>query len=119
MANRSDAELWANEKLINQNYSETFQLPSDIKPGTYILRTDLLALHGNVFTDGSVEPYGGRGPQFYTHCFNIDVIGNGTATPKGVKFPGGYKQGDLGVSFQLYDQKKFPWAEYVSNPQEI
>jgi hypothetical protein len=68
-ANRCGTELWANEKLINQNYSETFQLPSDIKSGTYILRTDLLALHGNVFTDGSVEPYGGRGPQFYTHCF--------------------------------------------------
>jgi hypothetical protein len=73
----------------------------------------LLALHGNVFTDGSIEPYGGRGPQFYTHCFNIDVTGNGNAVPKGVRFPGGYKQADPGVSFQLYDQKKFPWTGYV------
>jgi hypothetical protein len=31
-----------------------------------------------------------------------------------VKFPGGYKQADHGVSFQLYNQEKFPWPEYAS-----
>jgi hypothetical protein len=41
------------------------------------------------------------GPQFYTHCYNIQILGNGTATPEGVTFPGGYKTNDSGVVFRL------------------
>jgi hypothetical protein len=30
------------------------------------------------------------GPQFYTYCFNVEVINGGTIEPEGVKFPGAY-----------------------------
>lgn len=70
--------LWANEKLIKEDRKNTVQIPSDIKPGTYVLRTELLALHYSST----------QGPQFYPHCFNILVEGSGTASPPGVKFPG-------------------------------
>jgi cellulase len=86
-------KLWANEFIIADGYRNTFQLPSDIKSGTYILRTDLLSLHGNGLIDG---------PQFYTHCFNLEILGNGTISPPGVKFPGGYKKDEPGVIQKLY-----------------
>jgi cellulase len=84
---------WANEDIIEDGYKNTIQIPSDIKPGNYILRTDLLSLHGNGRIDG---------PQFYTHCFNVEVLGDGTVTPPGVKFPGGYKANEPGVTARLY-----------------
>jgi len=71
-------KLWANEQLIKNDRKNTVQIPSDIKPGMYVLRTELLALHYS----------NTQGPQFYPHCFNIQILGSGTATPPGVKFPG-------------------------------
>jgi len=93
-----EKKLWANEKLIKQNYTDFFKIPSDIKPGLYVLRTELLALHGNT---RSSEPTLYSGPQFYTHCFNVEISGNGNATPEGVTFPGAYKRNDPGVKFSL------------------
>jgi hypothetical protein len=95
---------WANEIIIEAGYKNTFQLPSDIKPGMYILRTDLLSLHGNGMIDG---------PQFYTHCFNLDISGTGNAAPSGVKFPGGYKENEPGVVFRLSGNPD-AYANYVS-----
>jgi len=95
---------WANEVLVANNYKDQLQLPSDIKPGTYVLRTELLALH-----------YAStQGPQFYPHCINIDIEGSGTATPKGVKFPGAYKKGEPSLVFKLFSgQKQTDWTKYV------
>jgi len=111
-----EKKMWANEKLIAEGTRNTFTLPSDIKPGSYILRTELLALHGNAWgKPGDVEPYGGRGPQFYTHCYNVDISGTGNVVPKGVKFPSpqGYKQSDYGVSFRISNQADYPWPSYT------
>jgi lytic cellulose monooxygenase (C1-hydroxylating) len=66
-----------------------FQLPSDIKAGTYVLRHELLALHAN-YPLMKYGPLGG--PQFFIHCFNIEVTGSGTETPSGVTFSGAYKK---------------------------
>ena len=102
-------EKWANEDLIAQKTADTFQIPSDIKSGTYVLRTELLALHGNSF---SSQPVGGGGPQFYTHCFNVEITNGGDVTPANtVKFPGGYKREDPGVAFNL--RNTAAWDGYV------
>jgi hypothetical protein len=103
-------DAWANEDLIKAGTADTFQLPSDIKPGLYILRTELLALHGNRM---SATPTAYSGPQFYTHCFNVDITGNGNAVPEGVTFPGSYKRDDPGVKFNLY-RSQADWDNYVS-----
>jgi lytic cellulose monooxygenase (C1-hydroxylating) len=103
-------DAWANEDLIRQDTADTFQLPSDIKPGLYILRTELLALHGNRM---SSTPTVYSGPQFYTHCFNVEISGTGNAVPEGVNFPGGYKRDDPGVKFNLYTSEA-AWDNYVS-----
>jgi lytic cellulose monooxygenase (C1-hydroxylating) len=91
---------------------DRFQLPSDIKPGVYVLRTELLALHGNS-VQGAANPVNGRGPQWYTHCFTVNVTGTGNVEPRGVKFPGAYKRLDPGVKFILFADKE-TWKDYVS-----
>ena len=97
--------------MIKQGNKDHFKIPSDIKPGTYILRSELLSLHGN----GQYMNPGLKGlPQFYTHCFNIQITGSGTSTPRGVKFPGGYAKNDPGVTFILGKTARYP--SYVSAP---
>jgi hypothetical protein len=105
-------EKWVNEEILDNGRRDTFPLPSDIKPGMYIFRTDLLALHGNGYGGGLPKKGTGAGPQFYTHCFNLKVLGDGIATPDGVKFPGGYKREDPGIKFSLRNRAAF--KDYVS-----
>jgi len=93
-------KLWANEELIKQERKDTFQIPSDIKPGMYVLRTELIALHYASKT----------GPQFYPHCFNIEVKGDGTQSPPGVSIPGVYKAKDPSLFGNLW-AKSGPAAE--------
>lgn len=92
----AEKKLWANEELIESGRQYAFQLPSDIKPGLYVLRTELLALHYALTPN--------KGPEFYTHCFNIQIQGSGSATPMGVQFPGGYSQNDPSIVYKLYTQ---------------
>jgi Auxiliary Activity family 9 (formerly GH61) len=83
----------------------TFQLPSDLKPGVYVLRSELIALH-----------YAStQGPQVYPHCFNIFINGTGFATPNGVKFPGGYSPKEPALTTNMYDKagKPLNWEKYV------
>jgi cellulase len=95
-SNLISTDKWANEQAAAQGSRHSFQIPSDIKSGTYVVRTELLALHGNSL-GGSVT-----GPEFYVGCFNVDVIGSGTASPEGATFPGAYKDGDIGLTFKPY-----------------
>jgi cellulase len=91
---------WASDKLIAQNYTWTSRIPSDIKAGTYILRHELVALH-----DGA-QQYNGRfqsGAQFYPVCYNVEVVGTGTATPPGQTFPGMYSVNDPGIKVKIAD----------------
>jgi cellulase len=79
--------------------THSFKIPSDIQPGTYVVRTELLALHTN---SPSFAMTALGGPEFYLGCFNVEVIGNGSATPDGATFPGAYKPGDKGLTFSPY-----------------
>ena len=42
-------------------------------------------------------------------CFNFNVTGGGTATPKGAKFPGAYAATDAGFHYDIYDEKQPPY----------
>jgi hypothetical protein len=66
-----------------------------------------MALHFAVSTTPGFE-WSPIGPQFYMACFNFKVTGDGTATPKGVTFPGGYNlQKDPGLTFNLSSDAAF------------
>jgi lytic cellulose monooxygenase (C1-hydroxylating) len=66
---------------VRYNHTDTVQIPSDIQSGTYIFRTELLALHGTL---AALQYTPAGGPQFYPHCFNVEITGSGTANPPGV-----------------------------------
>ncbi|KAK0701889.1 glycosyl hydrolase family 61-domain-containing protein [Lasiosphaeria miniovina] len=100
--------VWANVRLMDQsNGTWTATIPADIQPGTYVIRHELMALHFAVSTPPGFE-WSPVGPQFYMACFNLNVTSSGTATPKGVTFPGGYSLAkDPGLKFNLSSDKAF------------
>ncbi|KAF8606701.1 hypothetical protein BDV93DRAFT_553183 [Ceratobasidium sp. AG-I] len=86
-------DYWGTD-VMNANCGKvTFTIPSDIAPGQYLIRAEVIALH----VAGSVG-----GAQFYISCYQINVTGTGKATPPTVKFPGAYSATDPGILFDLY-----------------
>jgi hypothetical protein len=92
-------DKWANQWAADNGNMYKVRIPSDIKSGTYVLRTELVALHGNMnnLKNGALA-----GPQFYPYCFNVEVIGGGSVAPEGVNFPGAYQLSDFGIAFSPY-----------------
>ncbi|KAI5778707.1 glycosyl hydrolase family 61-domain-containing protein [Geopyxis carbonaria] len=87
----ADLTTWATDDLIANGLTHTATIPADIKPGNYLLRHEILALH---------TP---NGPQFYPVCINLEISGSGSAVPEDtVKFPGAYAKEDPGVSLNIY-----------------
>jgi len=96
----ASSKMWAVNKLINNKGRVDITIPSDIAPGNYLLRGEILALHGAYSPDG-VQPYVG--------CVELTIAGTGTSTPTGVAFPGYYKDTDAGMLFNLYQ----PYSAYT------
>lgn len=71
------------------------RIPQSIPTGKYVLRHELLALHG-AQTEGNA--------QFYPVCANVEVESNEGAKVggKGVKFPGAYSSSDPGVDINIH-----------------
>ncbi|KAF2159626.1 lytic polysaccharide monooxygenase [Zasmidium cellare ATCC 36951] len=63
---------WATDTLIANNNTGSLTIPSDIKPGKYVLRHEIIALHSAGTEDGT---------QNYPQCINVEVTGSGTASP--------------------------------------
>jgi hypothetical protein len=100
-------QTWGSDWLVKNNNYHTSTIPSDIKPGTYVVRHELISLH-NSLNDDFVKKISGA--QFYPQCIKVKVIGDGTATPPGAKFPGTYKWDDKGILFNVYYRPN----EYIS-----
>ena len=73
---------WGTTKVINGKGLHHITIPPCIKPGHYLLRAEMLALH----SAGSYP-----GAQFYQECAQINVVGGGSASPSTVSLPGAYK----------------------------
>lgn len=72
----------------------TFKLPTDITPGNYLMRAELIALH---------EGHELNGAQPYVGCFEITMGGSGTVNPSNlVSIPGVYTPNDAGIYFNIY-----------------
>ncbi|KAG8944678.1 hypothetical protein FRC04_001642 [Tulasnella sp. 424] len=84
---------WATDALNDNCGKASFTIPSDIAPGDYLLRAEVIALH----VAGSVG-----GAQHYMSCYQLTITGSGSKTPAGVAFPGAYSQTDPGILFNLY-----------------
>ncbi|KAK9415190.1 putative Glycosyl hydrolase family 61-domain-containing protein [Seiridium unicorne] len=64
---------WATDQLIANNNSWLVEIPETVKPGFYVLRTEIIALHNST-----------TGAQHYPQCLNLEVTGNGTEVPAGI-----------------------------------
>ncbi|KAF2465229.1 glycoside hydrolase [Lindgomyces ingoldianus] len=84
---------WAVTRLYNNKGKVNFTLPSCVQSGQYLLRAELIALHGAASYPGA---------QLYMECAQINVTGGGSANPPTVSFPGAYKGTDPGIKFQLF-----------------
>ncbi|KAI0201178.1 glycosyl hydrolase family 61-domain-containing protein [Astrocystis sublimbata] len=94
--------VWSTVRMMDDTDGTwTAQIPADIKPGNYVIRQEIIALHFALRAPPAFEGFE-LGPQFYMTCFNFKVTGDGTATPPGVKFPGGYKADEAGFKFDVY-----------------
>ena len=77
-------------------------LPTQVAPGDYLIRHEIIALHLAVTLGGA---------EFYPSCTQIRVGGSQTGTPnQTVSFPGAYNDNDPGI----YDQSIYsPGAAYT------
>ena len=88
-----DDDYWGVKDLNKCCGRMSVKIPSDIAPGDYLLRAEVIALH----TAGS-----SGGAQLYMTCFQLSVTGSGTASPATVLFPGAYKATDPGILVNIH-----------------
>lgn len=93
------AGYWAADQLIDDGNTWTVTIPSNIAPGNYVLRHEILALH---------SAYDEGGAQFYPQCINLKITGSGTENPSGVAATEMYTSTDPGVVYNIYDDQNKP-----------
>ncbi|KAF2729494.1 hypothetical protein EJ04DRAFT_568567 [Polyplosphaeria fusca] len=93
-----DGTTWGVDRLISASGIQTITIPSCIAPGQYLLRGELIALHG---------ANNAKGAQFYMECAQVNVVGGSASkTPSTVSLPGAYSAQDPGILYNLYAGKK-------------
>jgi len=85
--------MWCVDTLLANKGLLTITLPSDIAPGNYLLRVEILALHAANVLNG-VQPFVG--------CVQLTISGTGKSNPAGVTIPGVYAATDPGIFFNIY-----------------
>ncbi|KLO15958.1 glycoside hydrolase family 61 protein I [Schizopora paradoxa] len=86
-------QSWGVDRMITNKGKVTFTIPSCIPSGQYLMRHELIALHG-------AESY--PGAQFYMECAQLQITGGGSTMPATVSFPGAYKGSDPGITINIY-----------------
>ena len=89
---------WCTEKLQDNNGFLTIDLPRGLQRGDYLIRPELLALHGF--------------PQFYMGCAQIFLDSDGDLLPDDtVAIPGYIDESDPGVNYS--EEKRDAGVEYI------
>lgn len=90
------SSTWGVDHLIAAGGVQTVTIPKCLAPGQYLLRGELIALHG-ASTQG--------GAQFYMECAQINVTAASGAlvkTPSTVSLPGAYSATDPSILINIY-----------------
>ncbi|KAI8625956.1 lytic polysaccharide monooxygenase [Xylariaceae sp. FL1651] len=106
LINGSDATagpggLWATDLLIANNNSWVVEIPPQIKPGFYVLRTEIIALHNASNPKGKGNTTW-IGAQNYPQCLNLRIAGNGSLLPAGTLGKELYNPDDPSVNLDIY-----------------
>ncbi|KAI4862271.1 glycoside hydrolase family 61 protein [Hypoxylon rubiginosum] len=73
--------LWANEVVENAGGNYTLKLPTGLKSGDYLLRSEMLALHLSQVAGGA---------QFYMGCMQLKITGTGGTCSPTISLPRAY-----------------------------
>lgn len=90
---------WAPDFLTESNSKWEVTIPKSIKPGNYVLRHEIIALHS-----GGTE----GGTQLYPQCMNLEITGDGTESPEGVLGTELYTPTDPGILYNIYNDEASP-----------
>jgi lytic cellulose monooxygenase (C1-hydroxylating) len=85
---------WGSDKIISNNLGHEIKIPANLKPGKYVLRHEIIALHSASNADGA---------QNYPQCVNIQVTGSGSEQPEGTLGTALYSADDEGIKFNIYN----------------
>ncbi|KAI0128232.1 lytic polysaccharide monooxygenase [Hypoxylon sp. NC0597] len=87
---------FADDLIIENSLTWKVTIPSSIKPGNYVLRHEIIALH-EAGTEGKA--------QMYPQCINLDISGSGTQLPDGVVGTELYTSTDPGILHNIYNDE--------------
>jgi lytic cellulose monooxygenase (C1-hydroxylating) len=89
--------LWAADDISEATrFTWTTTIPASLKPGNYVLRHEIIALHSAHELNGA---------QNYPQCINLKVTGSGSELPAGVLATELYTANDPGIHFNIYQKK--------------
>lgn len=92
-AGRFPNGTWATDLLRNGGNTWNVTIPSDLAPGEYVLRNEIIALH-------SARNMGGA--QHYMQCVNLNVTGTGHRELQGVSAAEFYNPTDPGILINVW-----------------
>ncbi|EKD12576.1 hypothetical protein MBM_09145 [Drepanopeziza brunnea f. sp. 'multigermtubi' MB_m1] len=84
--------VWATDAMMANGLTASVTIPAGIAAGNYVIRHELIALHG---------AGGEGGAQSYPQCVNLEVTGGGSDNPPGVLGTALYTSTDPGILFSL------------------
>lgn len=91
------AGYWALDEFRERGHIIKFTIPKCLKPGNYIWRYEMIALHSAM-----VEAQD-KGAQHYPYCTNIEVSGDGTQELVGGSSPTNwYNRADPGITINIF-----------------
>lgn len=102
----SVAGKWCTEKLIPNDGHLAASIPSDLAPGSYLIRPELLALH----QADKIPP----DPQFYVGCAQVFLTSGGSASPPNtVSIPGYVNMQTPAMTFNIWQvPMKLPFPDF-------
>ncbi|KAL6408222.1 hypothetical protein AUP68_08074 [Ilyonectria robusta] len=101
---------YAADELIDNGIGWLVQIPESIKPGFYVLRHEIIALHSAGNADGA---------QNYPQCFNLEITGSGTEVPTGTLGTELYKADDAAVrdhflALEISITQAISWGNFLN-----
>lgn len=78
---------------MQNNDQWSVRIPDNIAPGNYVLRHEILALHGASSPNGA---------QSYPQCINLEITGSGSSSPAGTAGTSLLSANDPGVLYNVW-----------------
>ncbi|PKS07460.1 hypothetical protein jhhlp_006064 [Lomentospora prolificans] len=102
-----EGTTWATDKIINGQGKQVNRIPECIEDGQYLLRAEMIALHGARTPSGAQfyihAPLFSPIPTLQMECAQIEVTGcTCTAKPELVSIPGVYPANDPDIVVDIY-----------------